>query len=98
MKKRILSLLLVSIMLLTMLPAAALAEASQEAGPQLKMHFVGEDGNGLSSWGGEVYECWEARFYTSDGTTESGTPIQPDSLKLPGFLKLESTDDDGLCC
>ena len=93
MKKRILSLLLISIMLLTMLPVTALAAGEA---PELKMHLAGDNGEVLSSLDGQPYENWTAQFYLHNGTDE--TLIPPESLTLPDFLKLESTDEEGFSC
>ena len=94
MKKRAISIVLTIIMLLTMLPAGALAEGDLEAKPVLKMHLVGGNGGELDSLNGPVYGCWNAQFYLhySDNTTKL---LKPD---LPDFLTIESMSEDGSYC
>jgi len=89
MKKRVLSLLLSALMILSLLPAAALAAD----GDVLRMHIMEERDGGWTerfiSGGGEwsIDDSWVVEFYLhhADGST---TRVAPEDLSLPRFMRM----------
>ena len=92
MQKRILSMILAIVLIVSLFPFSAVATDGQAAESVLKMHTTWED---------PVVDCnmqlpysWTVRFYLhhSDGSME---PVDPQDLVLPDFLTIEYQNEDG---
>ena len=96
MKRRVTSILLALVMLLSLLPTGAFAAAE---GPMLKMHVrMEENGNvyeePVTEWVQSIDSGWHVRFvmYDADG---NATALKVDQVQLPDFMAFEGEVEDG---
>lgn len=98
MKKRVLSILLVSIMLLSMLPITALAEASTE--PELQMHVRvwnnGQEGVHVvtKDFNYPLYDWLEAKFFLHY-PDDTNTSLDITQLGFTSELNCMGVNDEG---
>ena len=95
MKKRVISLVLAVMMILTILPTSASANSV----PTLKAAYSWTD-KLSDSFAASVLSHIEVKFYLDDGGGSVHKVVPPSDLILPDFLKLESSsesDDNGMC-
>ncbi len=93
MKKRVISLVLAVMMILTILPTSASANSV----PTLKAAYSWTD-KLSDSFAASVLSHIEVKFYLDDGDSESDNEVVPPSaLTLPDFLEFESSSESGMC-
>jgi hypothetical protein len=92
MKRRVTSIILTLVMMLSLFPMNVLAASE---GPALKMHVVNDEGEQVfDEWTQRVDDHWRVRFYLhdADGST---TPVDAEDVNAPAFVKLTDEDEDG---